>query len=479
MEFYSISKKIPHFSILSALARKRRTTVWLVGGFLRDLYLKKNKALFDFDFCVEKDTYRVAKAFSKKIGAKLIVLDAKQKSFRLIAKKKMNTYRYDFTALRGRNFTEDLSLRDFSINTLAVNVGDKQAELIDYYNARRDLCKKLIRVVQEKVFLDDPLRILRGFSFMANYGFRLEVKTKRAMVKYKGLLKNVSGERLNEELFKILSADNSLSAIKMMDELKIIDELIPSIKQARGVFQGAYHHLDVWRHSLESLAEFERLYDQRLKKDREILDYLNEEFIPQRKRLYIIKLATLLHDIGKPFAKKRKKKKTIFHGHEKIGRDLVDKLADRLRLSFREREVLDKLIFWHLRPGYLADQRVPSQRAIYRFFRDTEEEGVAVILVSLSDWRATRGPLTDTKKRKKHERIMFKLIRDYFISKKKKPISKLIDGYDIMRKFNLSPSPLIGKILKKIKEEQALGKVKTKNQAYRVAKLIIDKQVSQ
>ena len=84
---------------------------------------------------------------------------------------------------------------------------------------------------------------------------------------------------------------------------------------------------------------------------------------------------------------------------------MAEEVAQNLRLSLREREVLKKLIFWHLRPGYLADQITPSHRAIYRFFRDTKPEGVGVILLSLADWRATRGPLTNAKKRRRHEKI--------------------------------------------------------------------------
>jgi poly(A) polymerase len=123
----------------------------------------------------------------------------------------------------------------------------------------------------------------------------------------------------------------------------------------------------------------------------------------------------------------------------------------------------------------LADQINPSKRAIYHFFRDTGEEGVAVILLSLSDWRATRGPLTNAQKRKRHEKIMFGLIDEYFLEKKKKPLPKIVDGHDIMRKFKIGSGPVIGVILKKIKEEQALGKLKNKSDAYRLAKAIIRK----
>ncbi len=475
MSFSTSLKKIPYISLVSQIARRRKLDIWLVGGFLRDGYLKKNKDLLDFDFCVEKDTIPVVKEFAKKISSKFIMLDKSNESLRVILKRKNKVYNYDFTLMRGENLHEDLFLRDFSINTLAVDLRDKKLQLIDNFKARRDLKGKLIRVINERVLQDDPLRILRAFSFFANYGFRIEKNTSKLMFKYRKLIKRTSGERINEELFKILSCSYSFKAIKLMDSLKIIEELIPYVDKMRSVPQGAYHHHNVWSHSIEALRQFELFYKKKLAKNKEFVPYLNKELANGRRRIHIIKLACILHDTGKPFAKRIEKNKTIFHTHEKIGVELSEKIANDLRLSFREKDLLKKLIFWHLRPGYLADQVEPSRRAIYRFFRDTQNEGPAVVFLSLADWRATRGPLTDAKKRKRHEKVMLKLVESYFLEKKKKPLPKIVDGYDLMKKFKLKSSPLIGDILKKIKEEQALGKVRNKREAYKLAKKLISK----
>ncbi|MCM8773195.1 MAG: HD domain-containing protein [Candidatus Omnitrophica bacterium] len=445
----------------------------MVGGFLRDVYLHKTKELTDFDFCVEKDAFKLAKEFSKITHSKLIVLDDEQKSYRVIVKLKDNIYTYDFTQLRGDSLIEDMSLRDFTINTLAVDLNDRDLKIIDLLGAREDLNRGIIRIVNENVLKDDPLRILRAFSFLVNYNFRITKSTEYLLEKYRFLLKDVSGERINEELFKILDCENSFKAIKKMSKLRIIDEIIPYISIQRGVNQGTYHHLDVWGHSLDTLYRWELLYGRRLKKDKDIFEYLNRSVSNKHKVFHIIKLACLLHDIGKPIAKKRKDKKTIFYAHEKIGADMVEEIYQRLKLSGKEKDLLRRLILYHLRPGYLAEQERPSKRAVYRFFRDTEEEGVAVIILSLADWRATRGPLTDSKKRVKHERVMFSLIKNYFQDKKKKPLPKLVDGYEIMRKFKISPSPLVGKILKRIREEQTLGKISSKQEAYSIAEKII------
>lgn len=476
LTFNIFLKKIPYFSLLCRLAQESSIDVWLVGGVLRDICLGRTDKLTDFDFCVQKNTTLLVKKFALSIAAKFIVLDKNQESLRVIIKHKGKTYTYDFTRMRGNNITQDLASRDFSINTLAVKLEDNNLQLIDNFGAIKDLKSKVIRVVKPKAIIEDPLRILRGFSFMANYEFRIEDKTLKIMVKSKRLIKKSSPERINEELFKIFKSQYSYKTIKIMNETKIIDEIIPDISKTRKVYQGSFHHLDVWEHSIEALRQFELLYSRNLGKKREITSYLEEELAQNRRRIQILKLACLLHDIGKPLAKSRLKKRTIFHTHEKIGRDLANNISDELRISLKEKEVLKQMIFWHLRPGYLADQIKPTRRAIYRFFRDTQKEGVGIIILSLSDWRATRGPETSEKKRKRHEKIMLGLIDKYFREQKRKPLPRLVNGYNIMKRFKLSPGPLIGAILQKITEEQALGAISTSQEAYNLAKKVISQQ---
>src|SRR3989338_4115380 len=135
MFFQSALKKIPYFTLLCAIARKRNLPVWLVGGFLRDSFLGRDRFLSDFDFCTAGDAASLARGFSKKIKAKCIVLDQEQESFRVILKKGGRLYTYDFSRLRGKDLKEDLSLRDFSINTLALSLNEKNPQIIDYYRA--------------------------------------------------------------------------------------------------------------------------------------------------------------------------------------------------------------------------------------------------------------------------------------------------------------------------------------------------------
>jgi poly(A) polymerase len=260
-----------------------------------------------------------------------------------------------------------------------------------------------------------------------------------------------------------------------MDKLRIIDQIIPYVEKMRKTGQGGFHHLNVWDHSIETLKQFELLNQRKIKNEQEIKDFLKEQLGGGRKRGQIIKLACLLHDVGKPFVKKKTKTRTIFHMHEKAGKEISSKFAKTMRLSRVERQKIAKMIFWHLRPGYLADQVTPSRRAVYRFFRDTQEEGVSVILLSLADWRATRGPLTSSLKRKRHEKVMLQLAEDYLDTKKIKPVPKIINGYDLINSLGVKEGPEVGKILAKIKELQALGKVNKKAEALKAAKDILKK----
>jgi putative nucleotidyltransferase with HDIG domain len=476
MDFSCQINGIAHISLLRNLIANEKNDLWLVGGVLRDLYLGKKKVYRDFDFCVEKNTLKFVKKFSSAVNAKFIILDEEQETYRVIVKENDSVRYYDFTAMRGKSLAEDLKCRDFTVNSLGVSLKDSECRLIDLCGSCRDLKSGILRSVSGKVFADDPLRILRGFSFMANYGFTIDKKTLSAMKKYKRLLKNVSGERLGEEFLKIFNGADSFKAVKLLSDTHILDEIIPFVSSARGVTQGDYHHLDVWRHSLETLRCFERLCVACLKKDKLVFDYLNEELAQNRRRIQIVKLACLLHDIGKPKAKAMKDKKTIFYGHEEIGRKICRKVALRLKLSSRERDVLGNLVFWHLRPGYLADTKTPTARAVYRYFRDTAEEGVSVSLLSLADWRATRGKLTRSGDRKNHDRVMLGLVGHYFAQKAKKPLPKIIDGYDIMKTFKLKPSPLVGVILNAVKEEQALGNINDKAGALLLAAREIEKR---
>jgi putative nucleotidyltransferase with HDIG domain len=341
--------------------------------------------------------------------------------------------------------------------------------LLDPYSGRADIKSRLIRAVSQFSLPEDPLRILRAFSLGAIFNLKIEPKTKIAIKKYKKKITSSAFERISEELFKILNSGNGFKAFQAMDEYGILDELMPEIKLMRGVWQGPYHHLDVFGHAFEALRQIELLFSE-LRRNKDIQGYLNKVISGTHTKRALLKLGAFLHDIGKPASKERIKGKTCFHGHERIGRNITRDIGDRLRLSNDEKNALDRMIFWHLRPGYIADIENLSQRAVYRFFRDAQGEAASILLLSIADQRSTRGPLTRGANRKHHEDVCLGLAREFFRKAKEKKLLPLVNGYDIMRHLKLPPGPLIGKILEEIKEAQAAGELKTKPQALELSR---------
>lgn len=463
---------------VSRFAGERKVQLYLVGGYLRDILLKREKDNPDMDFCLKKGAIKFGRELAGKIKAGFVVLDKEHGCCRLVKNIKGKAYTLDFTDFRGRTLEEDLLHRDFTINCLAVelekaaNAHPLNEALIDLYGGRPDLKAKLIKAVFKKSFDEDPLRILRAFSLACIFGFKIDKNTLNLIRLKKNKLSAVSSERIRDELFKILGSDAAFDYLNRMDKLKILKIILPESEVMRAVKQGPYHHLDVFRHALETLRQLEMII-QEFKRNNQMQDYLNEVISGQRRRLGLIKLAAFLHDVGKPQTMRRKAGKTIFHGHERVGADITETVAKRLKLSNDETNALKKMVFWHLRPGFMADNPLLTARAKYRYFRDTASEAAAVLLLSLADQRATRGRLTSQEARARHEKVVACLIKEGFRKRKEKPVVRLINGDDLLKKFKLQPSPLIGKILSGIEELQATGRIKTRKQALQAAQRIL------
>lgn len=462
-------------------ARLKKVKLYLVGGVLRDLILKRKKENPDFDFCLKKGALNFGRLLSKQLRAAYVVLDTEHGACRLVKRIEGKLYTFDFTDFRAPILEKDLLHRDFTINALALELvdvfsdKDLNALIIDPYFGRSDLERKIIKVVGKNSFGEDPLRILRAFSFSCMLGFSLDKETLRLTKKEKNRIIAVSSERVRDELFKIFDSSTTYDSLVILDKLKILELIFPEIKPMRRIGQGPYHHLDVWQHTLETLKQFELILKS-VKQSPQINNYLEEAVSSFRKRSSLLKLVCILHDVGKPAALRREKGKIIFHGHERVGLGLTRIIWRRLKLSNEEGRSLERIVLCHLRPGYLADYQLPTQRAIFRYFRDTGSEALAVLLLSLADQRATKGPLTTALSRVRHERLVKLLIRKLLKKQSEKKIVRLFNGDDIMNKFKLKASPLIGTILEALEEAQAIGKIKNKKEALKLAAKIIRKE---
>lgn len=455
-------------------AKAKKVKLYLVGGFLRDKLIGRQKANPDFDFAIKRHAISFGRQLAKSMRAGFVALDEEHGACRVVKKIGATFCTFDISDFRGKTLEEDLLHRDFTVNTLALElerVFTKESGLIDYHGAREDLKKKIIRMAHKKSFSEDPLRVLRAFSYACILTFAIDSKTLKQAKAERAKLSKVSFERVRDELFKIFDAKGSYDHIALLDELKILEVLFPEFKKMRGIGQGPYHHLDVWQHTLETLRQLDLIFKQN--RNEEIKAYLDEAISSERKRHSLLKLAALLHDIGKPKALRYEEGKTIFHGHEWMGIKPTEEIAKRLKLSNDEISVLRKIVRHHLRPGFLADQEILTARAKFRFFRDAASEAVATLLLSLADQRATKGPLTTAESRGRHEKTVSALIREYYRKSKKKKLVRLVNGDDLIEEFKLEPSPLIGKILSELEELQAIGKINSKADALKAAEKLV------
>jgi poly(A) polymerase len=466
---------------IQKLAEKRNVHVYLVGGFLRDLFLTNGKNIkMDFDFAVSKNAIAFARQFANQIKGAFVLLDEEHGCARVAKKSAGYVFTFDFADFRSKTFKGDLAHRDFTINTLALDVArlkegqDVKKILFKNEKAFSDIKKKSIRMTSSTVFKEDPLRIMRAFALMATLGFNIAKPTLNQIKKDKKLILNVSFERVRDELFKILSSERTFDVMRLMDQLGVLECVIPQIRVMYDCTQGGYHHLDVWPHSLEALRQLDEVLKEQ-EQNPDVRDYLKTPLTADHSRKSVLKLATLLHDIGKPETKKKEEDRFTFHGHEHVGKHIVRHVARMLKLSKTERHSLEDMVRWHLRPGYLSDFKNPSERAVFRYFRDTKDDAVNILLLSMADQRATRGPMTSESDQAQHRRICLKLIDQYFMKKKEKPFVALITGHDLIKKLKLKPSPLFGKILKEVEEKQVLGKITTKHEALETARTLATK----
>lgn len=492
----SIFQDTPQLELLGDIARAKKADIYLVGGFWRDYLLGRRE--LDFDFAVSKKAIEIARLFAGKTKGAFVILDKERGCARVVLRRKAKTAKaeshspsdksvgerkmirpviFDFADFRAPTIQKDLSHRDFTINTLCVDLAKFNKTqslsefLLDFKGGLRDLKAKKIKMVAVRSFREDPLRLIRAFSLRAALGFEIEKKTLAQIKKDRDLLAEVSYERIRDEFFKILAADRACDNLKAMDKIGLLERMIPQVRVMYHVPQGGYHHLDVWPHSLQAIAELEKILNE-AKGNPELVSYLNEPLAADRPRFALIKLAALLHDIGKPQTKKIEGGRTSFHGHEWVGKKITSTIGRLLKLSRRERYALEDMVLWHLRPGYLSNFKKPTPRAVFRYFRDTKEEGLSILLLSLADQRATRGPLTTEYDQRHHEEIIKDLIKYHLEKKKEKPMVRLISGHDLIQKLKLKPGPIFAKILREVEEKQAMGDVLSKEEALALARTI-------
>jgi putative nucleotidyltransferase with HDIG domain len=496
---------------ISHLLATQKKQGYIVGGFIRDWLLEKKTN--DIDITVNGATITIARKVAEEIEGKFVLLDDVNNVARVVVieyeqpgRTSQNQespgaeWHFDFSPFTG-DIESDLARRDFTINAMALELSqfvtasiapnisprksanyltEKQSpiKLIDPFSGEEDLRDKIVRGVSEQIFEADAARLLRAVRLAAELDFTIEPKTECLIRRYSQAITEVPGERVREELLRLLTLPQAAYHLRYLDKLGLLLALIPELAESKGVEQPTVHFWDVFEHSLQTVAAVEFLIresDWEHSNDdmlttvpwSDVIDrHLSQEVSSGSNHRVLLKLAGLFHDIAKPMTKSIDDTgRARFLGHTKQGAAMTANILERLRFSNREIRLVESLVYHHLRPVQMAHEEFPTQRAIYRYFRDTGEVGIDILFLALADYLASRGPLASMEEWKRHCQLINYILAEHNKQQAKILPVKLIDGHDIMNNFDLAPGPLIGKLLATVSEAHATGELSTREEA--------------
>jgi tRNA nucleotidyltransferase/poly(A) polymerase len=475
----SIENLIGSSTIISALlrvAQREKYQLYLVGGFLRDTLL--GMSCKDADF-VSNQASELASQVAKLTGSNPVLIDRKFGTIRLISSIHSDgieePFVVDLSPLRGPSIFDDLYQRDFTINSLALDMSTqwapREVHLLDPLGGITDLEAGRLRACSLTSLSDDPLRILRAYRLVSTYGLSLDAQTRKSIVQARHGLNQVAVERIRDELMLILEGISCVSIFRMLDEDSILRLLLPECEDMRNLQQHDSHHHSVWQHSISALESLEFF----LKNIKDLLGnyadqaaaILAQELAGQRSRQTSLKLGVLLHDIGKPLCRSvGKNSVNHFYGHEVVGSKLAASLCSRLRLGNKEINFVSQLVRQHMRPIHLFNLAHTSTRALCRFFRLGPDLFLPLLLLFASDYRASRESTSvevDLQPLRQQIRNWLDFYHNQLKPKEMDPA--IVSGHDLMNYLDLSPGPMVGRLLTALAELQWEGLISTRQEA--------------
>lgn len=491
------------WEVLSFSKLSETRQAWLVGGSIRDM-IAGDTELPDLDIATSFNPISIARDYAKATGAGFVVLDDERNVVRVVRAVNEKLYTFDLSEFRADDIDGDLQARDFTINAISANLNDFLSKyqtsnhnnetaftdndlsfqngtltLYDPLNGCEHLRKRLIIPCSTKLFDDDPLRLMRAFRFSAIYDAELSPELKTRIKDQAQLLSTVSGERIRDELFKVLQVDDSTKWIRLMQETGILEIIFPDLAKCVGVEQNQWHHLDVFEHSLLTLENLEKLIKEPILSSNAIdwwqafLKYLDEPISGGRSYKQALKLGALLHDLGKPVCRRidPTSSRIIFHGHEMEGARIVKNVCESLRLSANETAYLVKITKNHMRPGVILQQGISDKR-LFRFYAETGRDGLGISLLSMADRLSALGTLQSDELETFKDGI-FTIMNQFYQQLKRPKLSLLLNGNDLKNELNIKPGPVFREILKALEEAQFVGEITTREEALTCAREIL------
>jgi len=450
-----------------------RDDVWIVGGALRDALL--GRPVIDVDIAVSGGEDAIAREVAGATGGPAFPLSERFDTWR--AQPADRSWHVDVTSLRGAGIEADLAMRDFTANAIAAPLHG--GEPLDPHGGERDIAARVLRVVSEQAFSDDPIRILRAARLGASLGFEVEPATRERAQRMSELAGEPAGERQFSELRGIVTGPDPLRGLALLDDLGATAAVLPELDALRGVEQNPYHHLDVHGHTLEVLRrwlEIERNLPAIVGADLadEVGALLDEPLADELDRRGGIRFATLLHDVGKPAVRSvNAEGRVMFMGHDVEGVEIVEAITRRLRTSRRLAAYLASLTLNHLRLGFLVHARPLSRREVYEYLKGTSPESVDVSLLTVADRLSTQGERTRQEAIDAHLELAREMISEALAWRRAGRPQSPIRGDDLAAEIGIDRGPRLGMLIGEIEAAVFTGDVNNRDDAVALARELV------
>jgi poly(A) polymerase len=421
----SILRSDERIGLLVALAEKFAVQVFLVGGCLRDLVM--GRPVHDYDFALSGAEEGLPLAFASRSGGSFFWLDRERQQSRVVIGRGADAFSFDFAPIRGTGIQDDLALRDFTINAIALPVTRDSAGLLDPLQGLRDITKRQVRACGPAAFDDDPLRLLRALRFAETLGFSIEAETWQELLKRPLLLEGVAGERIRDELFLILAARNVADSLELLRVSGLLPLIIPGIQQNGVYLSDLDRRVDFAAATEQVLVDCERLFPAERERMTERLQCPVEGEIPLSA---LLKLAAFLS------------------GED--AREQIAGCADRIRLGTKARAELAILC-----AGAESFPELPKdfpERVLFRFFRDRAPGGAELVILPLA------AGLVDAE-------TAARLVAYNFRAYRADAANLLLSGDQVMELLAIGPGLQLGRILERLREAESTGRVSTAAEA--------------
>ena len=439
-----------------------KTGVYVVGGSVRDLLAARTP--YDYDLVVDRDWTHFASRLRAMTGGHIVELGKQnQKMLRIVTKDRF----FDIMPINGSSIENDLHLRDFTINAMALDVST--GNLIDPLGGQADLAAKKVRMVSREVFRKDPVRLIRAYRMAASFDLDIDKQTRAAISADANLIQKSAGERTREELFKILQCPCSHAYLSMMDKSGLLLQIFPEFLKLKQLQVHPAAPRTWFEQTLDSYFHLEKL--------------LNESPFFQNDpvtRSILLKWSVLFHNLGRSPEKPPMDDGKIDDSDDDATRSaaMAQVICRRLRFSRRQSDTIEIIIRHHFQPKVLFKahrQNCPVEKEFIRLFMNCSDVTPGVLLLALAEFKGQQkadDPVTN-----EFADFIRMLIQKYdTVLRPRAALPPPINGNDLINEFGMKPSAEFRRILQRVEEERLAEESYSREEALKLVEHLLDRK---